>query len=98
MKLAKISTEEEYYQLRKQLEESGFTTPFWLGGTKIDDPEFYWFGHNAAVSFTAWNSNEPNNSGGKESCIAAQPKNDYKWNDEDCSIQFYFICEGMVEQ
>ena len=48
------------------------------------------------MRFTYWSSNgpQPNNNGGNANCLAFWKMSDgYKWADDPCYQQCYFICE-----
>jgi hypothetical protein len=52
------------------------------------------FGYNGVpVSFTAWNTDEPNNAGGTEECV--ELKSSAKWNDISCNSKRAVLCENI---
>ena len=81
--------------------------PQWLGANATKNMpakgnhDFKWV-DNGNLTYTNWNSQEPNNHGGNELCmdtINEYPSNAYlpgveklKWNDERCNSLFNFIC------
>jgi hypothetical protein len=46
-----------------------------------------------AMTFTNWNTGEPNYGGLKESCMELHGVYNYLWNDADCSIPHFVLCE-----
>lgn len=72
---------------------SGTGVDFWLSGTRLgNDYNYYWMGHNEALSFSNWSEGEPNNASDREACVHISYQN-FKWNDLDCLFSAYFVCE-----
>ena len=81
----------------------GFITLAWIGAT--DSPtedDWHWLdGRDFAPSplpnvlaFTAWNTNQPDDSGGSEDCAAMDLKNNVgKWDDRGCGETRPSVCE-----
>lgn len=44
-------------------------------------------------SYDNWDIQEPNNAGGENCVEIKQTKNQYKWNDLDCSLKRSYICQ-----
>lgn len=68
-----------------------------LGGFGGSDPTmvrtYTTNAYETPVSFTNWQSGEPNNSGGRESCVHMRSDNG-NWNDAHCSGQYYHACRN----
>ncbi|XP_060571586.1 collectin-10-like [Ruditapes philippinarum] len=64
----------------------------WIGLNDLEtENTFKWDGSQQPVSFTNWNTNEPNNGAGtgEEDCVEMSATK--KWNDYYCaSLNFYF--------
>ena len=68
------------------------TAPRWIGlNDKAVEGTFVWV-TGEPVLVTAWESGEPNNSGGNEDCVEMKWSGG-GWNDLDCSKTRPFICE-----
>eukprot|EP00058_Branchiostoma_floridae_P007100 XP_002592588.1 hypothetical protein BRAFLDRAFT_68911 [Branchiostoma floridae] len=69
---------------------------FWFGlHDQYKEGSFQWVDGSALGMYNSWSPDEPNNSGGSEDCVAyAAGKND-KWNDDECTSPFYFICQAV---
>ncbi|XP_061597871.1 ladderlectin-like [Cololabis saira] len=66
--------------------------PTWIGLTDAQQDGAWFWSDGSKLSFSNWNSGEPNNSGGNEECVHTNwgtPKN---WNDINCSGEFAFVC------
>ncbi|XP_013112448.1 lectin subunit alpha [Stomoxys calcitrans] len=77
----------------------GSSRDLWLGHHdefyKKKDKNRSWYSAStgAAITFSYWDSGEPNNKGG-EHCTEIYRKADFKWNDENCDTNYFgFICE-----
>ncbi|XP_073828635.1 lectin subunit alpha-like [Musca autumnalis] len=73
---------------------------FWIGhhdefNTKNDtDRSWYSVATGEPITYSNWNSGEPNNYNGPEHCTELKSNTNYKWNDEPCdAISVGFICE-----
>lgn len=72
----------------------GFVTPniYWIGGTDVVEFRiFRWVHNEASLTYTNWQTGEPNNFGGLEHCL--QMSNGHTWNDNRCDRLNNFICE-----
>ncbi|XP_071325133.1 macrophage mannose receptor 1-like [Trachinotus anak] len=97
-----LATIESIDDLSKLNRPSSDTSLMWIGLT--DDPKSWkgvmgndanswrWSatGETSETDYQNWNTNEPNNSQGDETCVFANGNR--KWLDEVCSSEQYFIC------
>jgi hypothetical protein len=66
----------------------------WWSGGNDEAVEGTWVWRSGqSWSYSNWHSGEPNNLG-NEDCMQLGRFADYTWNDEQCSSEFYYICEG----
>jgi len=83
---------------------SGGCSYFWTAGQRIDpsrNTAFIWRMKTASsyrekvsqMSYTNWNSGEPNYAGQTESCVISVSYRSYRWNDATCSDPNCSICE-----
>ncbi|KAK0140766.1 Macrophage mannose receptor 1 [Merluccius polli] len=71
--------------------------PAWIGlSDKLAENQYAWV-DGRPVLYTNWDSNEPNNHGGAEHCVAMT--HSYlvsgRWNDAACSADWSFVCYRM---
>ncbi|XP_063438093.1 pulmonary surfactant-associated protein D-like isoform X2 [Mytilus trossulus] len=65
----------------------------WIGAhDSVQESRFIWESDNTVLTYTDWNTGEPNNAG-QEDCAHMNSGAKYKWNDIQCSHKFSFICE-----
>uniref|UniRef100_A0A4W6G4N5 C-type lectin domain-containing protein n=1 Tax=Lates calcarifer TaxID=8187 RepID=A0A4W6G4N5_LATCA len=64
----------------------------WKGTVSSNANSWRWSasGETSKTGYQAWNANEPNNVGGRETCTAMRTNG--KWNDAQCETQLSFIC------
>lgn len=74
---------------------------YWTSGTNLGDENapWMWLSTGKKLSYTNWDSRQPNNLNETENCIEARfsENNDFKWNDEDCWTELYVICESVPD-
>ena len=71
-----------------------YSTQKWWTGFNDRASEGTWeWSNGETVSYTNWNSGEPNNSGGNEDCGQLNRFSGTTWNDEPCGASFRYICE-----
>ena len=64
----------------------------WIGGTDAaSEGVWVWSPSNTPLSYTNWNTGEPNNQGGAEDCMIFQT--DGTWNDGTCSAKIKYVCQ-----
>ncbi|XP_076014518.1 uncharacterized protein LOC143007034 [Genypterus blacodes] len=69
--------------------------PTWIGlSDRLVENEYTWSDGFSPVLYTNWNTNEPNNGGGAEDCVAITHSalSSGKWNDDACHRQYSFVC------
>ncbi|KAL1402858.1 hypothetical protein pipiens_019620 [Culex pipiens pipiens] len=74
-------------------------TVLWLGASDLgQEGLFYWHATGARVRFMNWRSDNPDDFGGVEDCVALVniPDKGWHWhaNDAGCEAEHYFICEN----
>nr|CAH7736291.1 unnamed protein product [Callosobruchus chinensis] len=99
MRLVSIQTNEESENLIAGLLsflETSENVVFWTSGKKFGS-NWRWESTGRPAHYTNWRKGEPNNAGGKESCIEVHFNSSTKtlqWNDKSCDSVNYFICES----
>nr|WCD23706.1 C-type lectin [Glycymeris yessoensis] len=74
-------------------QDSGSDENYWIGGTDLtEEGQWHWLHSGKCFSYTDWYAGEPNDLEG-EDCNHFSAYFDYQWNDSDCSIKEFFICE-----
>lgn len=71
---------------------------FWTAGSnnhneKKDNTNYIWFTNGKPLDYTNWIDKEPNNYKGEEHCLYFIRNQDLKWNDNNCLIKKYFVCQ-----
>ncbi|XP_052062584.1 macrophage mannose receptor 1-like [Mytilus californianus] len=88
--------------IQSELEQMFITTMLinslemvWIGMTDEHTFRKYYWDDSSQVSYTNWNSKEPN--GYNEHCVDLFVIKEKfgEWNDERCSSSLYFICQGL---
>ena len=67
------------------------TNGLWLGLNILNKTAGYQWTDNSPVSFTNWNTGQPDNFNGVEECTETRP--DQKWNDINCFLNRGWICK-----
>ncbi|XP_054288450.1 C-type lectin 37Db isoform X2 [Macrosteles quadrilineatus] len=101
MHLASINSQEENDKLEKHIRDFGLGHEhFWTSGTdQAEEGTFFWMSTGRPVTFTNWNTGEPNNfryeNGEEEHCLELWNRDGkgLKWNDSPCSFETFFVCE-----
>ncbi|XP_069688151.1 C-type lectin mannose-binding isoform-like isoform X4 [Periplaneta americana] len=102
MHLASINSQEENDKLEKHIRDfAGLGHEhFWTSGTdQAEEGVFFWMSTGRPVTFTNWNTGEPNNfryeNGEEEHCLELWNRDGkgLKWNDTPCSFETFFVCE-----
>jgi len=77
---------------------------FWTAGQRIDpsrNSTFVWrvtstdtySGTVSVMSYTNWESGQPDHAHGNEACMQLRSGSSYKWNDHQCSLATCSVCE-----
>ena len=67
----------------------------WIGiHDQTNEEEFIYESSGQTITYSNWNPNEPNNAGNTEDCGQLVVSTAGKWNDNDCSKKFAFVCEN----
>ncbi|XP_015224405.1 PREDICTED: ladderlectin-like [Cyprinodon variegatus] len=83
------------YQFLKNLVNSkkGSYVRTWVGGNDAAKDGVWMWTDGSRFSYTRWGKGEPNNTGGRESCMEINLRgSSLHLNDEKCSRKSYFIC------
>uniref|UniRef100_A0A1B6LLQ9 C-type lectin domain-containing protein n=1 Tax=Graphocephala atropunctata TaxID=36148 RepID=A0A1B6LLQ9_9HEMI len=96
MRLATINSQIEEDDLEKTVERLGFEMgPVWTSGTdNAGERKFFWMSTGGPLTYSNWQLGEPNGNI-SENCISLREYHGegYKWNNEACSLEYYFACE-----
>ncbi|XP_046337489.2 perlucin-like [Haliotis rufescens] len=94
--LARITSKEEDDFVRHKAKELG--RGFWLGATDlITEGAFRWEG-GVPLNYTNWIPGQPDNENihnNPEHCLMIAKRGN-RWNDLECVVEIYFICERRV--
>jgi len=71
---------------------------FWTAGQRSDpstESQFIWKtgSQELAMTYTNWNTGQPDYSGQTEACMHLKGEYAYKWNDAICTVTSCAICE-----
>ncbi|XP_038079449.1 echinoidin-like [Patiria miniata] len=93
--LVSLNTEGEAEFVHHLFKEKGggLYTHYWTGLSDIDSEGNYkWVGINKPMTYSNWNTRQPDNAGHNEDCIEVVTHSGY-WNDIHCTDRQPFICE-----
>ncbi|XP_046375003.2 perlucin-like [Haliotis rufescens] len=95
--LAYVETDSEQTFVEGYLkrEDSTITTDgVWIGGlTYLTEKEWQWGFQNTRIASTFWAPEDPNNDGGSQWCLMLYKKGDFRWDDNECDENEFFLCE-----
>ncbi|XP_046375072.2 perlucin-like [Haliotis rufescens] len=95
--LAYVETDSEQTFVEGYLkrEDSTITTNgVWIGGlTYLTEREWQWGCQNTRIARTFWAPGDPNNDHGSQWCLMWYKKGDYRWDDNGCHVNEFFLCE-----
>ena len=66
---------------------------WWIGYNDLT-VEGYWDWDGPYSTYTNWRNNEPNNANNIEDCAILNQGSNGGWNDVDCEISIYYVCEA----
>jgi len=67
---------------------------FWLGATdRQNEGTWVWDKTETKVTYTDWQTGEPNNYGGDQNCLLIKRGYKYKWDDSECDSRLGYICQ-----
>ncbi|XP_062372613.1 secretory phospholipase A2 receptor-like [Sardina pilchardus] len=84
--LASVRNQAENDQIKKVKGETGAIV--WIGLFR----DAWEWSDGSSSSFRYWNTGEPNNGDGKESCVKTLIATGAQWNDAGCDDRSHFIC------
>ncbi|XP_065076299.1 perlucin-like [Ochlerotatus camptorhynchus] len=76
------------------------TTEIWIGASDLAQESFFhWHATGHRVQYTNWKDKQPDNAGKVEHCVEVRyiPTHgwNWHWNDRECTVARYFICENL---
>ena len=72
------------------------STPYYLGGRDdVIEGTWVWASTDNIMKYTAWGPGEPNGQTGSN-CLTMYHTLQWKWSDDPCKAEFFFICEKML--
>ncbi|CAH1796584.1 unnamed protein product [Owenia fusiformis] len=90
--LASFHSEDEFkYVFKMGILEQNLGS-LWIGLNNRATGQGHVWSDGSSVAYTNWNTNEPNNHGGKENCAEVYSGNGL-WNDNDCNKGRHWICK-----
>ncbi|KAJ8308591.1 hypothetical protein KUTeg_013465, partial [Tegillarca granosa] len=68
---------------------------FWIDANDFEQENVWVDYQGNALTYTNWGPHQPNNQYGTESCVVIRRdfNFNYKWSDNHCDEEFYYICE-----
>ena len=74
------------------------TSHLWIGAKRLDSPEssFTWLTDNESITYTNWDSGQPNNYRGNQKCLSI--KQNYRWDDAPCTMVNDYICQARKRE
>ncbi|XP_054655047.1 macrophage mannose receptor 1-like [Dunckerocampus dactyliophorus] len=88
--LATVFNEEDNRRIMQQLHRG---QEAWIG---LSRDSWKWC-DGSNVTSAAWQTGQPDNRSGNESCVAADLNNTSQWHDRDCDSQRAFICYDELQ-
>ncbi|XP_029951534.1 lactose-binding lectin l-2-like [Salarias fasciatus] len=68
----------------------------WIGLTDLHKNFRWMWSDGSRVDFVFWNTGEPSNYEGAESCVETNYSANKKWNDAKCHETFPFVCASRT--
>ncbi|XP_060084595.1 perlucin-like [Ylistrum balloti] len=72
---------------------------FWIAGNDILVEGTWEWASGKPVTYSNWDDGEPNNGGNddnNEHCMEMSQRDQWKWHDQECEEDRYFVCEVPV--
>ncbi|KAJ8321571.1 hypothetical protein KUTeg_000877 [Tegillarca granosa] len=96
-RLATVENKHVQDFLVKKLEEPKYSAgdAFWIDANDFEQENVWVDYQGNALTYTNWGPHQPNNQYGTESCVVIRRdfNFNYKWSDNHCDEEFYYICE-----
>lgn len=87
--LAIIENNDQMVRFQQESQYKQFSSSAWIG-LYNDINSWRWSFRNEPLgSMRKWMNGEPNNSGGRQACVALTP---WGWTDKDCTSKYAFVC------
>ncbi|KAF5892351.1 putative C-type lectin domain family 20 member A isoform X1, partial [Clarias magur] len=87
--LAIIDSNDNIVRFQKEIQKQQFSSSAWIGMYN-DINSYRWsMGNETLGSFRSWCPGEPNNNGGKQTCVRISSCG---WNDFSCTTTYPFVC------
>ncbi|XP_046585438.1 perlucin-like [Haliotis rubra] len=92
--LATIESQDEDSFINGYAIRRGRAPSYFIGATDLNiEGRWMWEGQRR-MTYTHWNTKQPDNSGGQEHCLELwKYSKKYRWNDKRCDTPSNFICE-----
>ncbi|XP_045555687.1 secretory phospholipase A2 receptor-like [Salmo salar] len=92
--LLHIETEEDLGAIKQKFNGTDFTGPLWVGLRQSRLFGFWVWTNGLPVGWSNWEGDRQPEQPRSNHCGAMAMKEGYKWSDQDCLSNHYFICEG----
>nr|XP_023012622.1 uncharacterized protein LOC111502712 [Leptinotarsa decemlineata] len=94
MKLVSIESAEENDRMFKEIRELNKGDEYWSSGSRmVDGKEWRWMSTGKRFEFSKWATGQPDSPVDQCTVLTHQKNVGLFWNDRDCNLLFWFICE-----
>ncbi|XP_027893466.1 ladderlectin-like [Xiphophorus couchianus] len=91
--LASVHSFLEHHQIQNLISESGGgNQETWIGASDAEENSIWFWSDGRIFQFTNWCGGQPNNAGGKQSCVVMNYSVNTCWNDEQCTASRPYVC------
>uniref|UniRef100_A0A3B5PZ43 C-type lectin domain-containing protein n=1 Tax=Xiphophorus maculatus TaxID=8083 RepID=A0A3B5PZ43_XIPMA len=91
--LASVHSFLEHHQIQNLISESGGgNQETWIGASDAEENSIWFWSDGTIFQFTSWCGGQPNNAGGKQSCVVMNHSVNACWNDEQCTASRPYVC------